>query len=88
MRISLVVQNYIAIDQRNPVTAGTKFIEVDSGGVGALTVTFIGGDLTRDVLLSNLAGATVSGVGAKAISIGAGGLDMAGINSGIYTNLA
>jgi hypothetical protein len=85
---SLVVQNFIAIDQRNPKNAGTKFIEIDNGAVGTLNVTFIGGDLTRDVRLSNLAGATVSGVGAKAISIGAGGLDMAGINSGIYTNLA
>lgn len=87
-KASLVVQNFIAIDQRNPKNAGTKFIEIDSGAVGTLNVTFIGGDLTRNTGLSNLAGATVSGVGAKAISIGAGGLDMAGINSGIYTNLA
>lgn len=85
---SLVVQNYIAINQVNPQNAGTKFIEIDSGAVGTLNVTFIGGDLARDVGLSNLAGSTVSGVGAKAISIGVGGLDMAGINSGIYTNLA
>lgn len=85
---SLVVQNYIAIGQINPKTAGTKFIEIDNGGVGTLNVTFIGGDLTRDVGLTNLAQGTASGAGAKAISIGSGGFDLVGVGSGIVTVLA
>jgi hypothetical protein len=85
---SLVVQNYIAIGQINPKTAGTKFIEIDNGDVGTLNVTFIGGDLTRDVGLTNLAQGTASGAGAKAISIGSGGFDLVGVNSGIVTVLA
>lgn len=87
-KASLVVQNYIAIDQRNPVTAGTKFIEIDSGAVGTLNVTFIGGDLTRDVLLSNLVQGVVSGTGSKAIKIGAGGLVLTAASGGLFSDLA
>lgn len=85
---SLIVQNYIAIGQRNPQVAGTKFIEIDNGAAGTLNVTFIGGDLTMDTGLANLVGGTVSGLGAKAIKIGAGGLSLTAASGGVFTDLA
>lgn len=85
---SLIVKNYIAIGQRNPQEAGTKFIEIDNGGAGTMNVTFIGGDLTRDAGLANLVGGTVSGTGSKAIKIGAGGLVLTGVAGGVFTDLA
>lgn len=85
---SLVVQNYLAIDQRNPFAPTTQFIFIDNGGVGTLNVTFIGGDLTRNTLQPNLSAGTVNGAGAKAIKIGAGGLVLTPLAGGGFTDLA
>ena len=85
---SLVVQNYLAIDQRNPVSPTTQFIFIDSGGTGTLNVTFIGGDLTRNAIQPNLIAGTVNGAGAKAIKIGAGGLVLTPLAGGVFTDLA
>ena len=85
---SLRVNDYIAIGQRNPQTPGTKFIEIDNGGLGTLNVIFEGGDLTRDSGLANSVAGTVSGSGSKAIAIGAGGLALTAVSGGVMAVLA
>ncbi|MGL4752492.1 MAG: phage tailspike protein [Aeromonadaceae bacterium] len=87
-KCSLVVQNFIAIGQQNPVVANTKFIEIDNAGIGTTNVTFIGGDLTRNSALPNLIQGTVSGSGSKAIKIGAGGLVLGAVSGGVFADVA
>jgi len=83
---SLVVNNYLAIDQQNPVAA-TPIHYVDSGGVGNLKVSYIGGDLSRQSL-ANLAPPVVSGQNSKVVIINSGGEDWTSTGSGVFTRLA
>ncbi|MEC9607529.1 MULTISPECIES: phage head-binding domain-containing protein [Escherichia] len=57
---SVVITNFQTVDQVNPATP-TKFFVVDSAGAGTLSVSLIGGELTRNTLLSNLQQPTLSG---------------------------
>lgn len=83
---SLTVNGYLPIDQQNPM-ASTAIYSVDSGSTGALKVTFIGGDLSRQTL-TNLSTPVVSGSGAKVVIINAGGEDWTQTGSGVFTRLA
>lgn len=84
---TLTVENYLPIDQRNPVAA-TKMFSVDSGGFGSMKVTFIGGDLTRATSLANLTAPSVSGLNAKVAIINAGGEDWQAVGSGVFQRVA
>lgn len=57
---SVVITNFQTVDQVNPSTP-TKFFVVDSAGVGTLSVSLIGGELTRNTSLPNLQQPTLSG---------------------------
>lgn len=84
---SLTVNGYLPIDQQASV-ASTPIYYVDSGGVGSLKVTFIGGDLSRDTSKTNNAAPIVSGSNAKVVIINAGGEDWTATASGVFTRLA
>lgn len=84
---SLTVNGYLPIDQQASV-ASTPIYYVDSGGVGSLKVTFIGGDLSRDTSKVNNAAPVVSGNNAKVVIINAGGEDWTATASGVFTRLA
>ncbi|WP_239980921.1 phage tail protein [Cronobacter sakazakii] len=82
---SLTVNGYLPIDQQNPV-ASTPIYSVDSGAVGSLKVTFIGGDLSRQTL-TNLTAPLVSGSNAKVVVINAGGEDWVAASGGEFIRL-
>lgn len=84
---SLTVNGYLPIDQQASVSS-TPIYYVDSGGVGSLKVTFIGGDLSRDTSKANNAAPVVSGNNAKVVIINAGGEDWTATASGVFTRLA
>lgn len=57
---SVVIQNYIAVEQKNPANP-TKYFVIDSANAGALSVTFLGGDLSREPKCSNIQIGSISG---------------------------
>ncbi|GGD25773.1 hypothetical protein GCM10011513_24090 [Franconibacter daqui] len=83
---SLTVNGYLPIDQQ--AAAGpTPIYSVDSGGVGSLKVTFIGGDLSRDTTKTNNTAPVVSGANAKVVVINAGGEDWVAASGGEFIRL-
>lgn len=84
---SLTVNGYLPIDQQASV-APTPIYYVDSGGVGILKVTFIGGDLSRDTSKTNNTAPVVSGVNAKVVVLNSGGEDWTSVGSGTFTRIA
>lgn len=66
---SVLIENYLGLGQVNP-TIPTKFIVIDSVGM-ALSVQFIGGDLSRDTRLSNLQQWTITGADCIVSNVGA-----------------
>ncbi|HFH2615844.1 TPA: phage head-binding domain-containing protein [Escherichia coli] len=84
---SLTVNGYLPIDQQASV-APTPIYYVDSGGVGILKVTFIGGDLSRDTSKTNNTAPVVSGVNAKVVVLNSGGEDWTAVSSGTFTRIA
>lgn len=84
---SLTVNGYLPIDQQASV-APTPIYYVDSGGVGILKVTFIGGDLSRDTSKTNNTAPVVSGVNAKVVALNSGGEDWTAVGSGTFTRIA
>ncbi|ELY4226396.1 hypothetical protein SMY85_004197 [Cronobacter sakazakii] len=84
---SLTVNGYLPIDQQ--AAAGpTPIYYVDSGAVGSLKVTFIGGDLSRDTTKANNTAPVVSGANAKVVVINSGGEDWTSVGSGTFTRIA
>ncbi|HHT7961619.1 TPA: phage head-binding domain-containing protein [Escherichia coli] len=84
---SLTVNGYLPIGQQASV-APTPIYYVDSGGVGILKVTFIGGDLSRDTSKTNNTAPVVSGVNAKVVVLNSGGEDWTAVSSGTFTRIA
>lgn len=84
---TLVVNGYLPIDQQNPV-ATTPIYYVDSGGAGTVRVTFIGGDLARQMSNVNSTAPVVSGSNAKVVVINSGGEDWTTALGGVFTRLA
>ncbi|UBM42641.1 tail fiber/spike domain-containing protein [Hafnia paralvei] len=68
-KASLKIENYLAIDQINPIVP-MKYMEFDSGNVGALSIQIIGGDLSRDNTLTNLLQTTASGTNCVVCNVG------------------
>lgn len=66
---SVVINNFQVVDQVNPSTP-TKFFVIDSANVGTLSVSLIGGELTRNTTLSNLQQPTVSGTNCVLNNVG------------------
>lgn len=84
---SLTVNGFIAIDQQTSLVS-TPIFSVDSAGIGALKVTFVGGELSRDTTKANNAAPVVTGLGAKVVVINAGGEDWTQSVNGVFTRLA
>jgi hypothetical protein len=66
---SVVITNFQTVDQVNPATP-TKFFVVDSAGAGTLSVSLIGGELTRNTSLPNLQQPTLSGTNCVLSNVG------------------
>lgn len=71
-RPSLIVNGYLPVDQQNPVTA-TPIINIDNGGIIAMSVILNGGDWTINPSATNLTAPKASGVGLKVRMIGVNG---------------
>lgn len=66
---SVVINNFQVVDQVNP-SMPTKFFVIDSANVGTLSVSLIGGELTRNTALSNLQQPTLSGTNCVLSNVG------------------
>ena len=68
-KASVVITNFQTVEQVNPATP-TKFFVIDTAGIGTLSVSLIGGELTRNNLLPNLQQPTLSGTNCVLSNVG------------------